>query len=348
MVIIMRYLKNYLFLNKAEIKNFNDFNNIVICMDKNVTKGGGVMVYSLLSNMKAKGIVHIFYNGTLSEDEKSRFDKLSIEFNTPIIFYFIDNSYVENLFATKDINTTSYYRFLCPYILKDIGNIKKMLYLDVDMLCIGDISSIFSYDLQNKIAYVVNDFELPKDKKAKEDRLQGLNLINSQYFNSGMMFIDVDRYVREDIGEKALKLAKSKNFPHMDQDVLNILLDGKTLFTSSVEYNCRIYVSDECFNKEREIVKIIHFTSRNKPWKAYTKFWDENSKVKNKRNTWIYQYYRLWREYALKSPWKDVEYVMPQNHTEWRLAAKEYFRNGNYKYSIQMYFKYLYSKFVQK
>lgn len=37
----MRYLKNYLFLNKTEIKNFNDFNNIVICMDKNVTKGGG-------------------------------------------------------------------------------------------------------------------------------------------------------------------------------------------------------------------------------------------------------------------------------------------------------------------
>ena len=343
----MKYLKDCLFLNKDMIQNFDDFNHVAICMDKNVTKGGGVMLYSLLSNTKSKIAIHIFYNGLLSEDEKRRFNKLSVEFNVPIIFYYINNSYVESLFATKDINTTAYYRFLCPYILKNVGNIKRILYLDVDMLCIADISPIFSCDLQNKIAYVVNDFELPKDEKSKENRIQGLNLINNQYFNSGMMLIDVGKYIEEDIGEKALQLAKSNDFPHMDQDVLNILLDGKIIFTSSVEYNCRIYVRDDTFNKEKEKIKIVHFTSRNKPWKIYTKFWSENSGVKNKRNTWIYKYYRLWREYALKSPWCDVEYTEPKNCTEWRLISREYYRNGNYKYAIRMYLKYLHSKFVQ-
>ena len=305
------------------------------------------MLYSLLSNTKSKIAIHVFYNGLLSEDEKNRFNKLSAEFNVPIIFYYIDNSYVENLFSTKDINTTTYYRFLCPYILKDLGNIKRMLYLDVDMLCIADISPIFSCNLQNKIAYVVNDFELPEDEEAKKCRLQGLKLINSNYFNAGMLLIDIEKYVEEDIGEKALNLAMRNSFPFMDQDVLNILLDGKTIFTSSVEYNCRISVSDEAFNKAKGIIKIIHFTSRNKPWKIYTKFWSENSGVKNTRNTWIYKYYRLWREYALKSPWCDAEYTEPQNYTEWRLISREYYRNGNYKYAIQTYLKYLHSKFLQ-
>lgn len=198
------------------------------------------MLYSLLSNTESKIAIHIFYNGLLSENKKSRFNKLSAEFNVPIIFYYIDNYYVENLFSTKDINTTTYYRFLCPYILKNVGDIKRMLYLDVDMLCIADISPIFSCNLQNKIAYVVNDFELPKDEEAKKHRLQGLKLVNNNYFNAGMLLINIDKYIEEDIGEKALQLAKSNNFPYMDQDVLNILLDGKTVFTSSVEYNCRI------------------------------------------------------------------------------------------------------------
>lgn len=222
-----------------------------------------------------------------------------------------------------------------------------MLYLDVDMLCIADISPIFLCNLQNKIAYVVNDFELPKDEEAKKHRLQGLKLVNNNYFNAGMLLINIDKYIEEDIGEKALQLAKSNNFPYMDQDVLNILLDGKTVFTSSVEYNCRIYVRNDTFNKEKGIIKIIHFTSRNKPWKSYTRFWSENSGVKNTRNTWIYKYYRLWREYALKSPWRDVEYTEPQNYTEWRLISREYYRNGKYKYAIQAYLKYLHSKFAQ-
>lgn len=343
----MKYLKDCLFFNKDLIKNYNDFNHVAICMDKNVTKGGGVMLYSLLSNTKSKIAIHVFYNGLLSEDEKNGFNKLSAEFNVPIIFYYIDDSYVENLFASRYINTTSYYRFFCPYILKDLGNIKRMLYLDVDMLCIEDISPIFSCDLQNKIAYVVNDFELPKDEKAKEDRIWGLKLINNQYFNSGMMLINIDRYVEEDIGEKALQLAKSNDFPYMDQDVLNILLDGKVEFRSSLEYNCKIYFCDESFNKEKDKIKIIHFTGSNKPWKSYTRFWSENSGVKNTRNTWIYKYYRLWREYALKSPWRDVEYTEPQNYTEWRLISREYYRNGDYKYAIQAYLKYLHSKFAQ-
>ena len=342
----MKYLKDCLFLNKDMIQNFDDFNHVAICMDKNVTKGGGVMLYSLISNTESKIAIHIFYNGLLSENEKSRFNKLSAEFNVPIIFYYIDNYYVENLFSTKDINTTTYYRFLCPYILKNVGDIKRMLYLDVDMLCIADISPIFSCNLQNKIAYVVNDFELPKDEEAKKHRLQGLKLVNNNYFNAGMLLINIDKYIEEDIGEKALQLAKSNNFPYMDQDVLNILLDGKTVFTSSVEYNCRIYVRDDTFNKEKGIIKIIHFTSRNKPWKSYTRFWSENSGVKNTRNTWIYKYYRLWREYALKSPWCDVEYTGPQNCTEWRLMSREYYRNGKYKYAIQAYLKYLSLKFV--
>ena len=106
-------------------------------------------------------------------------------------------------------------------------------------------------------------------------RYRALGMKGDDYFNSGMMLIDVGRYVAEDIGHKALALAASKAFPYMDQDVLNIVLEGKTYFTSSIAYNCKVFTRDERFELEKDEVKIIHYTGKNKPWKFYTPFWHE-------------------------------------------------------------------------
>ena len=168
----------------------------------------------------------------------------------------------------------------------------------------------------------------------------------NDYFNSGMMLIDVGRYVAANIGHKALALAAAKAFPYMDQDVLNIVLEGKTYFTTSLAYNCKVFTRDERFEQEKDEVKIIHYTGKNKPWKFYTTFWHGGYHVRGERCSWIYPYYALWREYAAQSPWKNVPYVMP-TYKDWRYLSKMYYNNGEYTNAVSAYWQYLRKKFFE-
>ena len=152
----MEYVKERKVFCEKAIKDYNEFANIVVCTDKNFAKAMGVLLVSLAKNMTLPMAVHIFYNGELVPDEEERLWYFASAYDCPVNVYQMDNSYVQALHTTEDINGTAYYRFLCPHILSELEGIKKILYLDVDMLCVKDISSIFSFDLGNNIAHFPN------------------------------------------------------------------------------------------------------------------------------------------------------------------------------------------------
>lgn len=158
-VFLMKYVKGRKVFCKKAVEDYNAFANIVVCTDKNFSKAMGVLLVSLAKNMTIPMAVHIFYNGELAPDEEGRLRRFVAAYDCPVNVYQMDNSCVQALHTTEDINGTAYYRFLCPHILSELEGIEKILYLDVDMLCVKDISDIFSFDLGKNIAYVVNDDE---------------------------------------------------------------------------------------------------------------------------------------------------------------------------------------------
>ena len=333
----MEYIVKRIDFNKIE--DYNKVCNIAVCTDNNVVQAMGVLLFSILKNNQQQFSFHIFFRGEIDSVDLIRIEDLSNLYDVTIVIYFINDSKLSFLYSTNNISITSYYRLFMPYILQSL-NILKVLYLDVDMICVAEISEIFSKKLGNKIAYVTKSFTSNPGFWKKYCYEIGMSDCN--YFNAGMMLINVPMYIKEDIGNKAISLA-SKGYKYMDQDVLNILLENKIVLDDQSCYNCTMSVTND--NYEKDKVKIIHFTGNKKPWKLYTSIWGDIYIINNEYS-WKYYYYKLWREYAEMSPWKNIRYDYPKEYTEWRYMAKMYKKIGRYVSALNAYKKYIILKYI--
>lgn len=152
----MGLLKRRKILSDAEVHDFNERANILLCSDKNVIRGLGVTVISVLENMTMPCAIHIAFNGTLPEDEEARFVQIAKKYEVPFCIYWIDDSTIQHLNSNSYITITTYYRLLMPYIMKEF-NIERCLYLDTDILCVHDIADWYRQPLTNKVAAVTKD-----------------------------------------------------------------------------------------------------------------------------------------------------------------------------------------------
>lgn len=337
-MVIIKFMKKYI-LKEVIISNdndveFNEYNNIVICSDKNVVRSMGVLVYSIIKNTKTKCAFHIFFNGNMPTGDIEKFTYLSQKYSVPIVIYYINNFYFKNFNSTSTITETAYYRLIAPNILR-VKNINKCIYFDTDMLCLNDISIFNEFDIRDKIAFVVEDYGFMINKNKNYWKILGLK--SNQYFNSGFLIINIEKYIKNNIAEKAIELLKKNSYPHMDQDVLNILLDEEVIVSKNFKYNLVTSVPDE-YNTDDVVV--VHFTGTRKPWKEYTSFWGESISHTKRQN-----YYARWRHYWLKSSWKEVPLDKPKIATDWRYLAEMYYLDKDIVNCIKAYSKYLFLKF---
>ncbi|AIR09843.1 Putative bifunctional glycosyl transferase, family 8 [Ligilactobacillus salivarius] len=75
---------------------------------------------------------------------------------------------------------------LLPELLPDV---KRILYLDVDMLILDSLGELYRTDLGNNILGVVRDFPFTNDKSSWSYFLLGE--FGNRYFNSGMLLMDL-------------------------------------------------------------------------------------------------------------------------------------------------------------
>ena len=109
--------------------------------------------------------------------------------------------------------------FYTPYtllrlFLDKIENIpNKILYLDCDVMINGSLDELFSYDNEN---YAV---------MAALDHLGKfwMRFRSEQYFNAGVLLLNIKKIKELDICNKAIKLLSKKRYHLGDQDVLNII-----------------------------------------------------------------------------------------------------------------------------
>lgn len=339
MGIYMGILKYRKILNKKET-DYNSVANILLCSDKNVIRGLGVTIVSILENISMQCVIHIAFNGELPKIEEEKFYKLAKKYNIQIIFYWIDDAVIKGLHSNSYITITTYYRLLMPYVLYEF-QIKKCLYLDTDVICVSDISDWYRKDLNLYVAFVTKDATstpgLRENKTCKELEMKGV-----KYFNAGVMLIDISQYISHDIGNRAMKLCLTKNYDAMDQDVLNIVLEGHIIFDSTYAYNCAMSVLN---NEVPENVYLVHFTGGKKPWRLCVSELSGGTTSLGDRRSWRYKYYEAWRAYASISPWADIPFTLPNNYTEWRYYSTVCFKNGRILKAIKLYFKYLYQKY---
>lgn len=335
----MSLLKDRKILGNITADNFNERANILLCSDKNVIRGLGVTIVSVLENISIPCTIHIAFNGEFPAEEDQRFLELSEKYQVPIYIYWIDDSAVRQLVSNPYITITAYYRLLMPYIMKEY-HINKCLYLDTDILCVHDIAKWYAQPLNDVIAAVTKDAtSQPKLRETKTCRQLGMKGL--KYFNSGILLINIEEYVKYDIGNKAIQLCSKEKFGEMDQDVLNILLEGHVNFDSSYAYNCGMSVRN---SEVPQNIYLIHFTGAKKPWKLCTSELKGSMISLFDSHSWKYPYYEAWRKYAKMSPWGGLSFDLPKNYREWGYLANMYFKIGKFLLGLKAYLKYLSTK----
>ena len=181
-------------------------------------------------------------------------------------------------FSTRSyISKITFARLLLSSYLSD--QVKKVLYLDGDLLVLGNLQEAWELDLGGAPVAAVMDTE-SIDHCSRLDSL--LELQNAQfsasnnrtlgeYFNAGVLLIDMARWREEQVSEKALRfMADNPDTPLADQDALNVACAAKWKKLDA-RWNCQTHdprgysaVAPE------QRPAIVHFAGKWKPWSATT------------------------------------------------------------------------------
>ncbi|TLD87549.1 glycosyltransferase family 8 protein [Helicobacter sp. MIT 05-5294] len=246
---------------------------------------------------------------------------LQIIYPCKILVHFLDDKDFKDL--PKRANRTNYSNFFRIKLASVLPEIDKCLYLDVDMLVIGDLRELFALDLGENIAGVVLDCSNPyrqKSLKARDSTRADFTFpFREEYFNSGFMLINLPKWRELDIQGKALEFVR--NFTtNMDQDILNAVIGNQTLklppkwnlfvnhftaqrlgrqdnFCADESKNCLFGYTSKELQESLKDIRIVHFTFLcAKPWENECKLLDTAYLPLD------YPYYKQWWEVAKQTP----------------------------------------------
>ncbi len=129
--------------------------NIAFSSDNNYVPFLCTAVFSLLKNSNDKNKYHIYIlDGGITPENKNKILSSLNQFkNKKINFIKIDQKIFKNIKQFLQLNQSAYYRLLLPEILSEI---KKIIYLDCDLLILKDISKLYKEKLDNKIIGINN------------------------------------------------------------------------------------------------------------------------------------------------------------------------------------------------
>ena len=285
----------------------------------------GISMTSILKYNK-NVVFHIFVDSVLEKDIKRI--KQTIEMaQTACYIYYLDSAILKNLYQNPFWGWAANIRLIAAKELE--GKLEKVLYLDADTLCMSNIIELFRTNIHHKIVGAVEDvFPNELDKRKRMEKL----LLVNNYFYSGILLINLNKWQENRISEKAFELLlnhadKFKSAP--DQDVLNYLLKDNVFWLNR---NVNVFANNivDCGNPI-----FIHFIGQ-KPWTDY--YYSETLKIFDKEYNNIY----------LESKWNDEPYWKAENAFQYRQQSKRYFKEKRYFLAIKMQYKYLCAKFGRK
>lgn len=320
-----KIVKETIILNKKILNKSNKAIHIAYGIDNNFVRPLGISMTSVVNNNPSANIIfHIFsdYLDTVAQKLLKNFAEMT---NCTVILYQIDSALFDKLPYTKHFAKATYNRFLMPQILA--GTVDKFIYIDADVQCFGSLDKLIKLDFKNNIVAVVSDLDYVKNRQIKK-----LGIKNNNYFNAGFMFIDVNKWNENDISNKAIKLSFDNlgKFAWLDQDALNIALDGKCLYIEK-KYDYLLNMKHKSATMPDNVV-FVHYVGRYKPWTEWC----------------LHPLKEKFLSVARKSLWKDVPLTKPTTYKTMKMMGRSSILYGKYLQGIYWYLKYCFYKLKSK
>jgi len=258
-----------------------------------------VTLKSVCRNLAAGKEIRLFLlGGDIGDENWSMLERTLAD--EPIEIHLIQPNLgrVADLNISHHISHTAYFRLLTAELIP--SDVNKVIYLDSDLYVKDDITALWDLPLRQHYCLATADIACPFiDAKlgCTNFRLanpymaawrpipnyQELGLDGAaEYFNSGVMVLNVKRWREENVGERLLKVLRD-NRKHVwcwDQYALNVLFHGNWgCFEPRWNQGAHVfeYPSDahapidrELWNEMKMNPAIVHFTTEFKPWQAHS------------------------------------------------------------------------------
>lgn len=239
--------------------------NICLSFDQNYLLQFFVTITSVFQNNKNREItVHVIATG-IDDTQKKIIEEYIRRNGANIFFYEPDNTLISKLVIPANTHFTSaiYYRLFFPLLLS--GKIDKLLYLDTDTVVDKDLSELYNTDLgEYPVAAVTDSFMSLRTDLGFTTK--------EEYFNSGVLLINVDSWKKKRVTEKTITfiIENPEKILYGDQDGLNAILrhqwyrlDSKNNFLSvDLPANYRTRRNTRIIKK----TVILHYCGPYKPW----------------------------------------------------------------------------------
>lgn len=219
--------------------------------------------------------IHVIADGISNDLQTRIFNSLppgsaSIRWVTPELGLFTE-------FSTCGwISKITFARLLIPRIFPDTT--RRVLYLDSDLLVLRPLRPLWETNLDGAVVGAVSDGGRDFASKADEPKYEGLPRVHD-YFNAGVLLIDLDLWRKKQVSENALEyLKRNPRSPYSDQDALNVACD-KLWKKIDPRWNFQTHLAGVPNMSSDQRPGIIHFATMSKPWKAsvrnsYAKLYD--------------------------------------------------------------------------
>lgn len=234
----------------------------------------GVMLTSLLVNTKNRDLIKIFViDGDISATNKSKLNKVVGRFMKKITFLTPN----KEIFRTLPTNSTigyitkeTYFRVGLSKLLDK--SIKKVLFLDCDLIVKEDISELWNTNIKKHVLAAVDEsclfYSHNKERLKKELGLPK----DSPYFNAGVMLLNIKKWRKTKTSKRiANYLQAHPKLKYMDQDALNAVLHKEWL---RLDYKWN-YTTFHWAALPLVQPAIIHFSGRKKPWNSTIRYKEE-------------------------------------------------------------------------
>jgi len=251
----------------------NNHIHILVTFDSNYIQPFKTMLYSLVKNSENENFIIHLLHSTISDEDISRLYLYCRSFDVELIPIKIDRAYFKEAPVSQKYPQEMYYRLLSHLWLHN--DIKKILYLDPDILILNSIKPLWNTDLKGKIFAAASHSGIGDIvNKVNKVRLG----TDNDYFNSGVLLIDLDKarkhINREDVFNCVENIKKDLILP--DQDVLNYLYGSNiiplddTVFNFDARYLSQYYIKTNGKANMDWVIEntiILHFCGKQKPWK---------------------------------------------------------------------------------
>ena len=279
-----------------------DVIQVLCAADENYAKSLCVTLRTAAESLRAECRLKVFLiDGGIREDSWGKLRQSLAEFDVEINVIEPSANRLESLqelSTSHHITHTAYYRLLAAEWLPD--DVSKVIYLDSDLLIIGDLAELWELEECDYYCWAVPDVACPfVDAKAANynykksspylavlspiRNYRALGLEGSEpYFNSGIMVMHLDRWRADNISQKLLNCL-AENQRHVwcwDQYALNVVFSGRwgqlplkwNQGAHAFEFPAieNAPIAKEQFAEMIERPAVIHYTTEWKPWDPIT------------------------------------------------------------------------------